>query len=157
MMNIYCDRNVNYQALRNRIGFYEKHGFIKLIQFPFEEKNKRVREYGIPTKITWAEWKVPWNKSQGTWQDMKYSENFLQIQQIIGTDIKHDGDCRHLDVAFKNKCTIFLTSDRDILSKKRLLEDLLGFEILNPDQLEEFKRLTEIIESQFGFEPNQKF
>jgi hypothetical protein len=125
---------------------YEENGWIKLIQFPFEGANSRIQNHGVPTQISYAECHSPWGKSNYAWEDVKHSEKFPEIQKILSTDPQRDGDCRQLDTAYKNKASLFLTSDKGILEHKNALEALLAFTILDPDSSTDFLRLQEHIE-----------
>lgn len=132
-MNIYIDRCANSKRVRALTKPYEDRGLLKLIQFPFEGKNSKIQNHGTPTQISWSEWHSPWEKADYTWEDIKYSEKFPEIQKILGTDPQRDGDCRQLDTGYKNKANLFLTSDKGILNHKGALEPLLSFTILDPD------------------------
>ena len=122
-------------------------GLVKLIQFPFEGANSKIQNHGTPTRISWAEGHSPWEKANNySWEDIQYSEKFPEIQKILGADPQRDGDCRQLDTAYKNKASLFLTSDKGILKHKDALELLLGLIILDPDSSTDFLNLLECIE-----------
>jgi len=143
-MNIYIDRCCNFKKVKSLIKSHEEKGLVKLIQFPFEGLNSKIQNHGIPTKISWAECDSSWKKTNYTYEDIKHSEKFLEIQKILGIDPQRDGDCRQLDIAYKNKASLFLTSDKGILEHKDTLEPLLAFTILDPDSSVDFLSLEEL-------------
>lgn len=144
-MNIYIDRCSNFKKVRALTKIFEEEGKVKLIQFPFEGANSRIQNHGVPTKISWAEWHSPWKNANFAWKDIKHSEKFYEIQTILGIDPQRDGDCRQLDTAYKNKASLFLTSDKGILKHKKALEPLLALTILDPDSSIDFLSLQERI------------
>ena len=145
-MNIYIDRCSNFKKVKSLTKIHEEKGQVNLIQFPFEGANSKIQNHGIPTQITWAEWHSPWEKANNyAWEDIKHSEKFPEIQKILGTDPQRDGDCRQLDTAYKNKASLFLTSDKGILKHKDALEPLLALTILDPDSSTDFLSLQERI------------
>lgn len=144
-MDIYVDRCSNFKKVKSLTKAYEVKGQVKLIQFPFEGKFK-IQNHGVPTQISWAECLSPWEKADNyAWEDIRHSEKFPEIQKILGVDPQRDGDCRQLDTAFKNKASLFLTSDKGILKHKNALESLLAFTILDPDSSTDFLSLQERI------------
>jgi len=84
-----------------------------------EGKNKRIREFGLPAgKITWGDLNhVTWDDLDFcTWGDFHPTSKYEQILEIIGK--RHRKDCIHFDIAVKNGCLFYLTSDSDFLQKK---------------------------------------
>jgi len=144
-MNIYIDRCSNFKKVKSLTKTFEENGQVKLIQFPFEGANSKIQNHGVPTQITWAECHSPWGKADYSWGDIKHTEKFPEIQKILGIDPQRDGDCRQLDTAYKNKASLFLTSDKGVLKHKDALEPLLGFTILDPDSSTDFLNLQERI------------
>lgn len=123
-IKVYCDSG----SWKKELKKYEN--AIEFIMFSFENPNKNVKKVFNPSYESWRALDKPWNECTWVWGEVAPSEKFNDIKKIIGG---YNGmDIRHLDTAYKNKCSYFLTSDNDdIIKHKDQLEPLLGLKIFN--------------------------
>ena len=147
MIKIYLDRNVDVKSLKNKIDHKAFQGMIEFIQWPLEGRTKQIKDYGLPAgEITWNDLShVTWNELDFcTWDDFDPTASYNEILTIVGK--QHRSDCIHFDIAIKNKCSFFLTSDKDFLDKRVDLENLSGIQIFdpaNPSNIQLFKQALE--------------
>ncbi|MFQ5729709.1 MAG: hypothetical protein ACE5GN_05050 [Waddliaceae bacterium] len=129
MVNVYCEHG----AFRKELKSLVDNGQINLIMFPYENKNKKIKDMSLPSEAEWSDLKnVTWDSAPRPWDDYGGSEKYHAIQHLLGK--QHEKDVKHIDAAYKSKCQCFLTRDKgDILSKKYELENLLGIKIYHPD------------------------
>lgn len=128
MLKVYCDTG----AYRSELSELERNGAIRVYQFKYENKNRKIRHHALPSRPTWSETKYAWNELKDlTWNDMgKQSEHWRAIESLIGKG--NAVDAKHLDSAYREGCQVFLTSDKgDISSHRRALEQLLGIKVLH--------------------------
>lgn len=128
MLNVYCDTG----AYRSDLSELERNGSIRVYQFKYENKNRKIRHRALSSRPTWSETKYTWNELEGlTWNDMgKQSDHWPAIQSLIGKGNRVDA--KHLDSAYMEGCQVFLTSDKgDICTHKRTLEQLLGIKVFH--------------------------
>jgi len=141
-MKIYLDRNVDVRAIKNTTLMAAGNAKVEFIQWPLEGKSRRVKEYGLPAgEITWNDLNhLTWDELDFcSWNDFHPTDKYEQIIAIVGK--QHRGDCIHFDIAIRNRCLFYLTSDKDFLLKKKELEALAGIRIYDPskpDELESF-------------------
>jgi len=110
----------------------EQRGLIKVVQFCYENKNKKIKESAPPSNPTWEEMNYTWGELGGSsWADIgKISDKHAQIASIIGNDNKKD--IKHLDSAYMAGCEAFVTSDKgDICSKKNEIYQLLSIHVFH--------------------------
>lgn len=131
MIRIYCD-TCGYQPWLKTIEFKDQ---IKLMGFPYENRNKRIEILQTPTNPTWNQMNVKWDEMKSIWNNPP-SEKFDAIAKILNnTGQNTDTDAKHLDSAYKGKCEIFLTNDiNDIINNKIALEKLLGIKIFHAEK-----------------------
>ena len=123
MLKVYCDTG----AYREELKLLEGDGKIQVFQFKYENKNKHIRKMAAPSSPTWHELNYPWNQLDGlTWNDLgKTSDKRQAIEALLGPSSIRDA--KHLDSAYMEGCTVFLTSDKgDIVSRQGELVSLLG-------------------------------
>lgn len=133
MTKIYLDRNVDVRTVRNATIDALGNIGIEFIQWPLEGKSRRIKEYGLPAgEITWNDLNhITWDELDFcAWDDFKPTDRYEQIVAIVGK--QHRGDCIHFDIAVKNGCLFYLTSDKDFLHRKEELEALSGIRIYDP-------------------------
>jgi hypothetical protein len=131
-MKIYLDRNVDVKAVKNAVLLVKENLKIEFIQWPLEGKSRRVKEYGLPAgEITWN------YLNHLTWDDFHPTDKYEKIVSIVGK--QHRCDCIHFDIAIKNGCSFYLTSDKDFLLKGSMLETVSGIRIYNPANSEELE------------------
>ena len=106
--------------------------------FPYENKNKHIKNVGSPSNCTWKDLKnFTYKTLPGTWDDYTGSGKYQKIVELIGLANKRL-DISHLDSAYKAQCKIFLTNDKnDIGAHKNKLEDLLGLRIFCVSEIDE--------------------
>jgi hypothetical protein len=125
-IRIYTDSGADITCLK-------KYDFLcQFFQFPYD-KNKlhNSRDLALPSNTTWEKCHLPWNNPQITWENFSPSELFDEIKNLIGKN--NPCDIFHIDSAYKEKCQIFLTSDkRDIHSKKAQVERLCNMKVFHP-------------------------
>lgn len=148
MTTAYLDRNVDVKQLDQKIKDTLGELTVKFIQWPLEGKSRRIKTYGLPGgDITWDDLsKIPLSLSGPTWQDLNFctwgdfnpTEKYEQIIAIIGS--KNRADCIHFDIAIKNNCKFFLTSDNHFLTKKDELEAISTIQIYDPANTEDVNR-----------------
>jgi|WetSurSiteA1Bulk_404760.scaffolds.fasta_scaffold01294_9 hypothetical protein len=133
-MKVYCDTGAFLQELKS----LQNKGIVELYTFKYENKNKRIKNSGVPSNATWDDLKnYRWNDLEGIcWNDFSGSEKYEQICAVIG--LKNRFDILHLDSTYKSQCDVFVTSDKDdIWSKRKKLQVLLGVRIFSVDEIEE--------------------
>ena len=142
MLTIYFDSGAYLKELKpykNKVNF---------MSFKSENKNKNIKNKALPpSNMTWKDYKKMPPELHGehtlgnlTSKDFDSSDKIEEIIKVVGAENKND--IWHLDSAYKSKCDLFLTSDKDdIYSKKDTLEPLLGFRIFLAK-----KQINEIIE-----------
>ena len=106
--------------------------------FPYENKNKYTKNAGYPSSCTYKDLK---NFTQDTlaetYDDYSESDKYREIVEVVGLANKRV-DILHLDSAYKSRCKIFLTNDKDdIWSHKLKLEELLALRIFCIAELDE--------------------
>ncbi|MFA6519642.1 MAG: hypothetical protein WCT41_02355 [Candidatus Paceibacterota bacterium] len=131
-VKIYCDNNVLPTWLR----LLEKSDSIKIIQFPYENVNKKIKNKGVPTDATWNQMKLTWNQANFIWNDQEPSDKYNSIISILQQSSQNTKvDAQHLDSAYKSNCSVFITNDKtDILSRRLELKNLLGIDVCAPDE-----------------------
>lgn len=129
VVKVYCDTG----AFRKELKDLEAAGQVTLVMFPYENRNRRIADVGVPSQMTWKDLKnFTWDTLPGTWNDYTGSEKYSSIAAIIGK--QNRGDTMHLDSAYKSGCLCFFTRDKsNIYAKKTELESLLGIKIYHPD------------------------
>lgn len=133
MMKVYLDRNVDVRWVKNSTKDVLGNIPIDFIQWPLEGKTKRVQEFGLPAgEITWNDLNhVTWDDLDFcTWDDFNPTDKYEQILSIVGKQNRED--CIHFDIAVKNNCCFYLTSDKDFLQKKEHLHALTQIQIYDP-------------------------
>lgn len=123
-MKILIDKNVNYKKFNDFIRM--NNIYCEAIGLNIETKNKKIEEK--PALSNLGHSKLP----------MRFGSDELikEIESIIGK--QNVGDVLHVESANFENCNIFITEDRDILSKKdELYKKLPELNIMN---LEEFER-----------------
>ncbi len=128
MLKIYCDKSGYVKWLKD----YN----VELVHFPYEGKSKKLNDDLIPSGPTWDELNVSWEDMKYSWNDMEESDKYSSIEAILKSNQGEDiiRDSKHLDCAYKNKCDVFLTQDRNFIKKRDKLEILLGIKIFDSDK-----------------------
>lgn len=131
MIKVYCDAS----GYRKELKDFERKGYIQLVMFPYENKNKKIVKKGKPSGARWCDMgSLTWNDLGGySWSDFNGSEGYQNILKIVGNENREDA--LHLDSAYKNQCTIFITRDKEhIIQNKKNLEKLLDIGIYHSDE-----------------------
>lgn len=125
-MKIYCDNGACPSELKN----LQNEGKVTLVMFPYENKNKHIKETGLPSKATWSDTKnFTWSTIPGAWEDYSESDKYQEIVNIVRLENKRV-DILHLDSAYKTGCEIFITNDKDdIWTHRTQLEKTLNLRI----------------------------
>lgn len=127
MLKVYCDTG----AFRFELIALEREGKIRIFQFKYENKNKRIRHMAAPSRPSWKEINYAWSELSLTWDALgKTSHKRQAIEALLGPNSIRDAE--HLDSAYIEGCRAFLTSDkRDIVSRRGELVSLLGIEVFH--------------------------
>ena len=126
MIKVYCERG----AMRKELKQLKQDGLVQLIHFPYEGHNKKVEITDIPSLVT-ADMTYMTADSTIPIGACDPSDKYEAIKLVIGS---HEFDTRHIDTAYKNKCQVFLSRDKDdVVGHAKELNDLLGLEFLHPD------------------------
>jgi hypothetical protein len=135
-MKVYCEDGAFTKALRE----LQTEGRITLVSFPYENRNRRIRQRASPSKITADSTFSTADDTTTRISDCE-SDMFVPIRDIVGG--QNEFDIRHIDSAYKTGCRYFFTRDKtDILRWRSELHSLLGITFLHPDEdLSEFLRL----------------
>lgn len=119
-IKIYCEDG----AMTKEIRSLKQRDNIILISFPFENYNKRTVDSKLPSNLTCDSTFITAD-SDMLISDTVHSEIFDSIKRIVGSN--NFNDIRHIDTAFKEKCKIFISPDKDdIINKGTDLENLTG-------------------------------
>ncbi len=140
MFKVYCDTG----AYRAELALLEAKGRIRLFQFKYENKNKRIKHKAAPSSPSWKELNYPWKELDDPWDDLgKTSDKRQAIQNLLGPNSLRDA--KHLDSAYREGCHAFLTSDKhDISSRRGEISQLLGLRVFHfLDDWNEFLELVE--------------
>ena len=135
---VYCEDGAVTKALRA----LQREGTITLVAFPYENRNRRIKERAQPSRITMDAKFITWADTAIRFSDRE-SDMFERIQSIVGRG--NEIDVRHIDSAYKTGCRCFFTRDKgDILRVRAELEALLGIRFFHPDaDLDAFKHWLE--------------
>jgi len=154
MIKIYLDRNVDVKNLKNEIKYKSLQGIIEFIQWPLEGRTKRIKDYGLPAgEITWNDLShITWDELDFcTWDDFDPTPAYNEILKTVGK--QHRFDCIHFDIAIKNKCSFYLTSDKDFLDKRIDLEKLSGIQIFDPANSSNLQLFKKELEARLSVTP----
>jgi hypothetical protein len=137
MMKIYVDTGGNTKQLRP----LHAAGAVVLIgadidRHPYTHKRgTEVRS----TLETWDKDKGTWDEDDETWDD---EDNASEIYPALVRLVGRNNDTRHLDTAYRNGCSVFLTSDKDDLWHRREdIERLTGIRVFHNDEIGELLAL----------------
>jgi len=129
MICVYCDTGAYVKLL----GELESEGLIKLHQFKYENRSRRIRNIAIPSDLKYDEFK---NYTYDELTGLTYDElggvnsKFGDILTIVGESNRTDA--QHIDSAQMSGCKVFLTSDKaDIWSKREALKPITGLTIFH--------------------------
>ena len=133
-MKIYCDNGACPPELKK----LQKNGIVTLVMFPYENKNKHIKEMGLPSKATWSDTNnLTWETIPGTWCDYTESDKYQEIVNIVKIENKRV-DILHLDSAYKTGCEVFITNDKDdIYAHRKELEESLNLRIFFTTEINE--------------------
>jgi len=128
-IKIYCEHG----AFREELFRFQQHGYIELVNFPYEMRIRKKHNMGRPSDVKIADMGNVY-LADANWQlcDMEGSDKLNHIRHILGPRTRRDA--LHVDSAYKSGCAAFLSRDRKhILSKARELKQLLGIIFFHPD------------------------
>jgi transposase len=131
-MKVYCDTGAFLQELK----CLQDSGIIELYTFKYENKNKNIKNSGVPSKATYIDLKnYKYNDLKGiSYSDFSGSDKYEKIVSVLG--VENRVDILHLDSAYKSQCEVFLTSDKhDIWKKREELLVVLGMHIFNVSEI----------------------
>jgi hypothetical protein len=133
-LKIYCDNGACPKELKK----LQKEGIVELYMFPYENKNKHIKNPSLPSNCNWKDLKnFTYKTLPGTYDDYIGSDKYQKIIELLGLANKRL-DILHLDSAYKARCQIFLTNDKDdIWAHKIKLDELLNLRIFCTSELEE--------------------
>lgn len=146
MVVAYLDQNVNSLRLKDRIKEHPAFHSLEFMRWPLEAKPRIIQNYGLPAgHITWDDIKyLTWEQLDFcNWEDFECTEMYPQILSIMGEGNRKDAI--HFDIAIKNKCLFFFTSDKDFLLRKNELKKLANIPIYDPENEADIENfLTEL-------------
>ena len=126
-MKVYCEDGAVTKALLA----LQREGKITLMSFPYENRNRRIKERAKSSRITMDAKFITWADTEIRFSGCE-SEMWERIRSIVGQD--NELDVRHIDSAYKTGCRCFFTRDKsDILRRRVELEALLGIRFFHPD------------------------
>ncbi|NHN79460.1 hypothetical protein HA520_19620 [Azotobacter chroococcum] len=133
-VKVYCDNGACPAELKE----LQKQGKVTLYMFKYENKNKYIKESGVPSKATWNDMRnYTWDAVPSNWSTCSESSKYKDIIKIVGLANKRV-DILHLDSAYKTKCEIFMTNDKDdIWTHRNELEKLLDIRIFCISEISE--------------------
>jgi len=135
-IKIYCEAGAMTSEVRN----LKSNPKVKLIGFPFEMKNKRVYKATKPSELTCDSMLINADNTEIKVSDTVKSKKFELIAQVIGAT--NFNDVRHIDTAYKEKCKIFISNDKnDIINNAIELENITGIKFFHPNDIDEIKKL----------------
>lgn len=126
-MKVYCEHHAVRQWLRD----LQQKDRVTLVLFPYDQRNRRIKEIATPSEATWEELNITWNEADFSWDEFSPSSYYSDICNIIGEE--NIRDLKHVDSAVKSKCQCMFTCDKHILSHSRKLAKLLGIKCFHPD------------------------
>jgi hypothetical protein len=127
-IKIYCDTS----GFREELYQLQRRGLVDLVTFPYDNKIIKQHVLAPPSAAIWKDCNLRWSEMNFRWKDARMSDKYENIRRILGRPRR---DALHIDSAFKAGCHAFLTRDKkDILSKARELEELLGMRFFHPDE-----------------------
>ena len=127
---VYCDTGGCNKELRS----LEKNGDIEIFYYPYENKNKFIKQRSPPSRMTWGDMIDPWNENFYPWKAYSGSKKFIGLTRILSLN-NNRKDILHLDSAYKSECHFFVTSDKVHIYSKRneLFNHLKIFVCLHTD------------------------
>ena len=136
-LNVYFDTGGTHAT----VAELESAGLLKTHYFPFEQRNRKVKNFVPGSGSTWKQANLSWKEEVGSWDNDNASPEFPQILKSVGGQ---KVDAQHLDSAHKSGCTVFLTSDKtDVWSKRAELFALLGIRVLHmPTETGDLRKLA---------------
>ncbi len=125
VFSITRDSGANVKILKS----LERKRYIKVFDVMLENgrENKKVKEKVLPVGV-WGH--SLWGESVWAGTDNKYDE----IREIIGKN--NIEDAMHLEVHLRSNHDYFVTEDKDFLTKREILEQRFGVNIVTPEELE---------------------
>ena len=151
MLHVYCDTG----AYPRRLKKYEVEGLVTVVQFKYENRNRRISNSAPPSNPTWSQMNYRWEEVKSdpilgklSWDDIgQTSDRFTDIVEAIGKE--NMTDAQHIDSAFRAACDVFLTSDKDdIYSQRDALWRITNLKILHP--IDDWDYLVSMITLQMG-------
>lgn len=131
MKKVYCEHG----AFDRRLEQLEDCGKIELYIFQYEQQIGKIRRIATPSDVTPKDINYTFGEYSPTFSEGTPSDKFKEIERIVGKSNRKD--VLHLDSAYKTGCQYFLTPDKkDIVSKRRELEPLLGLKIFHSSEIE---------------------
>lgn len=131
MLQVTCDQNADLKRLRQ----LEIKGLIQLYGVAIEEiKNtRRIKSHNkeLPIAVIDSEFSII-----GSCVIASDETPYLDIESVIGK--QHHADVLHLERHIESKRDIFVTNDNDFLTKRHLLEEKFGTQIMTNEELEVF-------------------
>ena len=134
MKKIYCEHG----AMTEQIRDLARSGMLEIVHFPYDSDSNIRLTTAAPSAAQYRDLNLPIRDLPDKIADYSGSIHFNEILSIVGAENRRDA--LHIDSAFKHDCSIFVTKDRDILSKREELESLLGIRSLHPDEGCDLKR-----------------
>jgi hypothetical protein len=133
-LKIYCDNGACPSELKD----LQKQGIVELLMFPYENRNKHIKNTGLPSNCGWKDLgNLTWKTLPGTWNDYSGSDKYLDIVELLKLANKRV-DILHLDSAYKSNCQVFITNDKDDIWVHRLeLQTLLGLRVFSTFEIQE--------------------
>ncbi len=116
-----------HHAVRKWLRDLQEQGYITLVLFPYDQRNRRIKEVATPSEAN-----ITWDEANFSWNDFSPSPHYSDICDIIGKE--NIRDAKHVDSAFKSQWHCMLTCDDHILSHTQELGKLLSINFFHPDK-----------------------
>jgi len=107
-MKVYCEHG----ALTKWLRVLQREGFVELVHFPYDadSHNSRTTTASIPSEAQLQDLNLTIQELPGALEGYRASEHLPEILQILGAQNRRDA--LHVDTAFKNGCSAFVTHDK---------------------------------------------
>lgn len=134
LKKVYCEHGALTKELRN-LG---RRGSVRLVHFPYDRDSYMHLDVATASKAKIQDLNLPIKDLPGTLPDYAGSANLKEIFAIINGSNRQDA--LHIDSAFKDGCSAFVTRDNDILDHRAELESLLKIKFFHPNEWAELTR-----------------
>lgn len=111
----------------------------KLVNFPFEWTTKKLSQnLKKPSGLTWEDNKYITMDSDIRFCDTERSKKYDEMKKVIWEN--NIQDINHVDTAYKEKCKIFITNDKDDIIRCRVaLENITWIQFFYFKEIDKLK------------------